>query len=104
MVENAKRPTIVQQIESDAAPPVLKAEPDPMNNPVPIEPPRAIICRCLAFKPLCNGVFLSAISLLSASDKSGFFNKSASSLEGSNSLKVLKKVLIKPCFGSEYGC
>jgi len=33
-------------------PAVCSRPPAPMNRPVPIAPPMAIICSCLGFKPL----------------------------------------------------
>lgn len=36
-------------INTAAGPPVAKAEPDPTKKPAPIEPPMAIMFKCLVF-------------------------------------------------------
>lgn len=48
-VQNIMIPSVQYAMTSAAGPPVARADPDPTNRPVPIEPPMAIICKCLCF-------------------------------------------------------
>ncbi|GME84365.1 unnamed protein product [Ambrosiozyma monospora] len=64
-------PTKIQAIKIPAGPPLCKAEPEPTNKPVPMEPPMAIICKCLDFNDLFNGDLAAIIFAFSISDKFG---------------------------------
>ncbi|KAH3682615.1 hypothetical protein WICPIJ_006424 [Wickerhamomyces pijperi] len=67
---NPQDSSINLPIKSAAGPPVARAPPEPMNKPVPIAPPMAIICKCLFFKLACNGDLAVAAMAFSKSLKS----------------------------------
>lgn len=47
-------PIMLKPMRRAAGPPVLKAPPDPTKRPAPMEPPMAIMFKCLAFMVLFN--------------------------------------------------
>ncbi|OBA23812.1 hypothetical protein METBIDRAFT_24145, partial [Metschnikowia bicuspidata var. bicuspidata NRRL YB-4993] len=58
-------PIRMYAIKTEAGPPFFSTVPEPMNKPVPIEPPIDIICKCLPFKALLNGAFAVARAVCS---------------------------------------
>jgi len=96
MVVYTEVAVIIHAIIIPAGPPVERADPDPTKRPVPMDPPIAIICKCLFFKLL---VSLELVALwLALCTRS---NEERSSTVASAGLKVsLKFCHLEPRFVS----